>query len=81
MECHYLYMLFSPVRERCVIARLDIKQKTYSVNGYGFYSFGFIIKKKKTGIVIHLSKKCENTNISEMIPRNHPTVLFIALRK
>lgn len=47
MECHYLYMLFSPVRERCLIARLDIKQKTYSVNGYGFYSFGFIIKKNR----------------------------------
>ena len=54
MECHYLYMLFSPVRERCLIARLDIKQKIYSVNGYGFYSWFY---NKKTDIVIPPIKK------------------------
>lgn len=61
MECHYLYTLFSPVRERCLIARLDIKQKIYSVNGYGFYSWFY---NKKTDIVIPpIKKKSENTNI------------------
>lgn len=56
MECHYLYMLFSPVRERCLIARLDIKQKIYSVNGYGFYSW-FYNKKNRYSHSTYQKKK------------------------